>query len=125
MYCSQVFTEAGAAPAMKLFILFPVHGLLLAGILPASLRGVSLHTWQRLTMDEQSAARGVYDLHIFGLPDLTEIPGRYGGRFSPFDTLHGSSRMPAWTSITSFGYVEPDPRQDAPVGCCRGAKNKK
>jgi len=76
---------------VKLFILFPVHGLLFAGILLASLRGVSLHTWHRLTMDEQSAVRGAYNLHISELPDLTDIPGRYGGRFSPFDTLHGSS----------------------------------
>ena len=42
-------------------------------------------------MDEHSAPREVYDLHNPDVPDLTEILGRYGGRFSPVDTLYGSS----------------------------------
>ena len=41
--------------------------------------------------DENTAPHMAHALHDSRLPDLTEIMGQYGGRFSPVDTLYGSS----------------------------------
>ena len=45
----------------------------------------------REVSDENTAPHMAHALHSSNLPDLTEIMGRYEGRFSPVDTLYGSS----------------------------------
>ena len=41
--------------------------------------------------DENAGQHHVHDLHNADLPDLTVLLNRYGGRWSPVDTLYGSS----------------------------------
>ncbi len=45
----------------------------------------------REVADENAGQQQVYALHNAELPDLTVLLNRYGGRWSPVDTLYGSS----------------------------------